>query len=288
MAPPSIVVYDGSLAGLLSVVFDAFAVGLRVDRLEREHRHAPAMFGEPVRVATDQRHARRVWAGLAEVEGFDRELVLRCWLYDTTEADSDIAHLLVRLFRDGAWAAEDYRDEAVFRCRQVHKKMFREIHRTHAFVRFAEAEDGLYFARIDPDFDVLPLAVEHFEQRYQDQEWMIWDGRRDYGFWYRPGSERSVLVGRPGAGSTADLGAGAPAAIVERDAEVAPPEGAADEDGFRKLWHTYFDSVNIAERANPKLHRAHVPVRYWRYLTEKRPENEGALPEDKRRRRSFE
>ena len=285
---PSIVVFDGSLAGLLSVVFDAFAVGLRVDRLEREARHAPAMFAEPVRVATDPAHARRVWAGLEKFADFDRELVLRCWLFDTTEADTDVAHLLVRMFRDGAWAAEDYRDEAVFRCRQVHKKMFREIHRVHAFVRFAEAEDGLYFARIDPDFDVLPLAVDHFERRYQDQEWMIWDGRRDYGFWYRPGSPRSVLVGRPGAGHTTDLEGGTAAAALEVGPADDAPAQASGEDAYRKLWRTYFDSVNIAERANPRLHRAHVPERYWRHLTEKRPENEGALPEDRRRRRSFD
>ena len=286
MAAPSIVVFDGSLAGLLSVVFDVFAIGLRVDRLERAHRHEPSMFAEPVRVATNRAHARRVWTKLGELDGFDRELVLRCWLFDTTESDSDIAHLLVRVFREGTWAAEDYRDEAVFRCRQVHKKMFREIHRTHAFVRFAEAEDGLYLARIDPDFDVLPLAVEHFEERYQDQEWLIWDGRRGYGFWFRPGSKRSVLVGRP-AGAFAD-GLGKREAVSLAEPSAAPPAEAADEDGFRKLWHTYFDSVNIAERANPKLHRAHVPVRYWRHLTEKRPENEGALPEDRRRRRSFD
>ena len=286
MAAPSIVVFDGSLAGLLSVVFDVFALGLRVDRLERAHRHEASMFAEPVRVATDPAHARRVWAKLGDVDGFDRELVLRCWLYDTTEADTDVAHLLVRVFREGAWAAEDYRDEAVFRCRRVHKKMFREIHRTHAFVRFAEADDGLFFARIDPDFDVLPLAVEHFEERYQDQEWLIWDGRRDYGFWFRPGRARSVLVGRPPGDAT--VGPGGRETIRLAGADAAPPLDAADEDGFRKLWRTYFDSVNIAERANPKLHRAHVPVRYWRHLTEKRPENQGALPEDRRRRRSFD
>ena len=271
--PPSIVVYDGSLAGLLSVVFDAFAVGLRVDRLERERDHAPGMFAAPARVAADPEHARRVWTGLGRVAGFDRELVLRCWLFDTVEADTDVVRLVSRVFREGAWAAEDYRDEAVLRCRRVHKKMFREIHRTHAFVRFSEAEDGLFVAKIEPDFDVLPLAVTHFEERYQDQEWVIWDDRRDYGFWFRPGDARSALVGRPAGGAAAD--------------DVAPTAASADEDGYRKLWRTYFESVDIAERANPRLHRAHVPVRYWRHLTEKHPDNAGALPEDKRRRRSF-
>ncbi len=284
--------FDGSLAGLLSVVFEVFARGLVVGRLERAQRYAPGMFGEPVTVATDGAHARRVWEGLGKFRGFDRELVLRNWLFDTTESDTDIVHLMVRMFREqSVEASEDYRDEAIFRCKQVHKKMFREIHRMHAFVRFAEAEDGLYFARIDPDFDVLPLAVEHFEERYQDQEWMIWDGKRNYGFWFTPGNTKSQrveaptdLVSMPAAPTQQVLpqgplpshtaGTAAPPANespAHNTNNVNITNTAAHEDGFQRLWGTYFDSVNIEARKNPKLHKMHVPPRYWRYLTEKRP-----------------
>ena len=267
MDPAGIVVYDGSLPGLLSVVFDAFDQHLSVKQLVRRRRHQASLLGAPVEVATDETKASRVWSGLQKLEGFDIKTVLKCWLFDTTQSDSDLAHLCIRLFRDGAWAAEDYRDEAVFRCKQVVKKMGREIHRTHAFVRFAEAEDGLYFARIDPDFDVLPLAVAHFEDRYQDQEWIIWDGRRGYGYWFRPGQTVSQRIdptdfdAEPGA-----LEAG----FSESQTE------AAHEDGFKTLWTAYFDCVNIAARANPKLHRQHVPTRYWRHLTEKRHKHTGA------------
>jgi probable DNA metabolism protein len=39
---------------------------------------------------------------------------------------------------------------------------------------------------------------------------------------------------------------------------------------YQVLWKSYFDSVNIKERKNPKLHLQHVPRRYWKYLSEKR------------------
>ena len=266
------VVFDGSLPGLLSVVFDVFAVGLAVGRLERAARHQPGMFATPVTVATDEAKAQRVWRGIERLrgqEGFDPELVLRCWLFDTTESDTDIAHLLARVFREGPQAAEDYRDESVYRCRQVHKKMFREIHRTHAFVRFAESADGLYLARIAPDFDVLPLAVEHFERRYQDQEWMIWDEARGYGYWYTPGQTRAVRVDPP-RDEVAELAASAEMPLLGQAASAKTEDApfAAREDGFRDLWATYYRSVNIEARRNPKLHRQHVPKRYWRRLIE--------------------
>uniref|UniRef100_UPI00307A7376 DUF4130 domain-containing protein n=1 Tax=Phocaeicola coprophilus TaxID=387090 RepID=UPI00307A7376 len=36
------------------------------------------------------------------------------------------------------------------------------------------------------------------------------------------------------------------------------------------LWKSYFKTVCIRERLNPVKHRKDMPVRYWKYLTEKR------------------
>ncbi|MDQ4141809.1 MAG: DUF4130 domain-containing protein, partial [Bacteroidota bacterium] len=44
-----------------------------------------------------------------------------------------------------------------------------------------------------------------------------------------------------------------------------------DETAYQELWQTYFNSVNIPERKNKKLHLRHIPVRYWKYLSEKQP-----------------
>ena len=45
---------------------------------------------------------------------------------------------------------------------------------------------------------------------------------------------------------------------------------AEAEPDYQVLWKSYFDSVNIPERKNMKLHLQHVPRRYWKYLSEKR------------------
>ena len=44
---------------------------------------------------------------------------------------------------------------------------------------------------------------------------------------------------------------------------------ANDEKLFRQLWKTYFKAICIKERWNPRKHRQDMPVRYWKYLTEK-------------------
>jgi probable DNA metabolism protein len=53
-----------------------------------------------------------------------------------------------------------------------------------AFIRFKKATDGMYFAIIDPDFNVLPLIFRFFKNRYADQRWLIYDVKRNYGLMY--------------------------------------------------------------------------------------------------------
>ena len=53
-----------------------------------------------------------------------------------------------------------------------------------AFVRFQLTKDGLYYCIIQPDYNVLPLISNHFEKRYADQRWLIYDSRRKYGIYY--------------------------------------------------------------------------------------------------------
>ncbi len=120
-----------------------------------------------------------------------------------------------------------------------------------AFVRFEKMKDGVYFAKIDPDFNVLPLIRNHFRKRYQDQKWMIYDLRRHYGIFYDL--------------ETCDFFYPEEKIDLKNLSEKFHEE----ENNYQKLWQRYFDKTNIKERKNMKLHLQHVPKRYWKYLTEK-------------------
>ena len=43
----------------------------------------------------------------------------------------------------------------------------------------------------------------------------------------------------------------------------------SDEMLFQKLWRTYFKAIAIKERSNPRKQRQDMPVRFWKYMTEK-------------------
>ena len=98
-------------------------------------------------------------------------------------------------------------------------------------------------------------------------------------------TEGQVLVAGEGLGSDADsdtLSAPrnskitiAPEAVVAEDSasDKAKPDVhlmSEDEQLIQRVWQTYFKSIAIEARRNPRLHRQNMPRRFWKYLIEKK------------------
>ncbi len=152
----------------------------------------------------------------------------------------------VRAVKTGSRAADLTAQTEIGRLSQ---KVRREAHRLKGFVRFQRTAANHYLALIDPRYDVLPLVRKHFEARYADQQWIIYDTRRNYGLCYDGSRARRLQL------TAAEL------KVLERAGE--------DEKQCQALWQKYFAAVNIPQRDNPKLHLSQLPRRFWRYLPEK-------------------
>jgi probable DNA metabolism protein len=112
----------------------------------------------------------------------------------------------------------------------------------------------MFYASIDPDFNVLPLISSHFKNRYADQEWIIYDLKRKYGLHYNLKTVEEITID-----FASEVNQKSPALILMDE----------KEELYSLLWKDYFKSANIVARKNTKLHVKHVPKRYWKYLTEK-------------------
>jgi probable DNA metabolism protein len=152
--------------------------------------------------------------------------------------------------------ALDYGTPAVRYVSDTAQKVHREKHRMEAFVRFQKTADDLFFSVVEPDFNVLPLIIRHFSERYADQKWLIYDKKRKYGIYYDMSKTSFVQIDMETPIGNAELGS------VLNESEHA----------YQQLWRDYFNSTNIKARKNMKLHIRHMPLRYWKYLTEKMPE----------------
>ena len=54
---------------------------------------------------------------------------------------------------------------------------------------------------------------------------------------------------------------------------------------YRKLWRSFYDTIAIEGRYNPKCRLTHMPKRYWNMMTEFQETDGTALPEKVEQRR---
>lgn len=248
-------VFDGSFEGLLTAVFESF---------ERKHTQVRLLlqgqtqnaFGEVFYIHPDPVKAERVWKGLQKKTGdVGYKNYYKAFLSEDPVIFQHLMDYALYIFHHGEGHALNFGNDHVLAIAQMSRKVHREKHRMEAFVRFQKSSDGLFVALIYPDYNVLPLIVPHFKNRYADQAWLIYDEKRKYGIHYDLAQVHEVKLGLQ---SVQDLSPAHTAINIE-EKEVL----------YSSLWRTYFKSTNIVERKNMKLHVQHVPKRYWRYLTEK-------------------
>ncbi|GEN68128.1 TIGR03915 family putative DNA repair protein [Chryseobacterium rhizosphaerae] len=247
-------IYDGSFDGLFTAVFEVFEYHYKdVEITGREKFFQENIFAEIHEVITQTDKSDRVLKKLEQHIGKQGiHQLLKVFLSDDPESEILILSAVKQSIQHpGENILENFADHDILKISKICKSVDRERHRMTAFVRFEKMKDGIFFAKIDPDFNVLPLIRKHFKDRYQDQKWMIYDLRRNYGILY-------------------DL----------ENCDFFHPEEKPDfnqyqqkfhdeEKNYQTLWQRYFTKTNIVERKNLKLHIQHVPRRYWKYLTEK-------------------
>ena len=134
-------------------------------------------------------------------------------------------------------------DADVVRARSMDQAVHREIHKTHAFVRFREmrTESGpVYVAWFEPAHHTLEAAAPFFVRRFANMRWAIltprvtahWDGAE---LTFGPGAERA-----------------------------SAPTG----DALEALWRTYYSNIFNPARLKTDTMRANMPRKYWRNLPE--------------------
>lgn len=248
--------YDGSFEGLLTAVFEIFEYKIIDPAIYEADKAAASLFCNPHNVITDKTKFERVYKKLQQKLTPNALLQLgNSFLSELKEIPDVIYRYIVYVLSSKTAVENNFTNPDVLFIQQTSRKVHREKHRMEAFVRFQLTKDGLYYCIIQPDYNVLPLISSHFEKRYADQRWLIYDSRRKYGIYYDLQKVESVSLNFEIDNNNKN----AMAAIYDEKEEL-----------YQRLWQQYFNSVNIAARKNLKLHIQHMPKRYWRYLVEKK------------------
>ena len=250
--------FDNTMDGLLTAVFDTFALKEQAVELLREGDALPLFCDRIYKVHTDEEKARRVWAGLEK--RLSREamrLISVSWLSELRELNQPLFHYICKVFRQGD-IARNFADPDVLAVTNIARRVLHEQLRMKQFIRFQKAKDGTYLAVVSPDHNVLPLIIDHFQDRFNDQSWLIYDAKRHYGYYYDGKNVLRITFENEEA-VPFDLGNG----------KLKDDVLSSDDQLLQNLWRTYFKAICIKERMNPRKQLNDMPRRYWKYMTEK-------------------
>lgn len=248
-------IYDGSFNGFLTAVFHGFEQKLPYADIQAQGQVQRGLFAETETIFTNKEKAQRVWNGIRNKSNTAIKHIYFAFLSEQRDIETLLYRYTQKLMGNKANIALDFSDDCVLKINQLAHKVGREKHRMEAFVRFQLTKDQIYFANIEPDYDVLPLISKHFRNRYADQQWIIYDVKRKYGLYYNLDKVEIISLDLEDIFSNS----------IKRNNRLT-----SAEHEFQDLWQNYFKSTTIKSRINSKLHTQHVPKRYWKYLSEKK------------------
>jgi len=247
--------YDKTFEGLLTAVFDAYSRKSFPDRLLSENDVEPLFTDACHTVISSEEKSGRVWKSLQrKMPKKAANMLMYVWLSEIEGIDELLFRYICKTFDHTHSIAYNFGDADVLEVEKIARKVGHEALYIKQFIRFQKAADGIFFAPIRPIYNALPLAINHFTDRFADQQWVIYDLRRNYGYYYDLHTTREITF------------ADEDNALREKLDESVMD---LDEKLFQELWQGYFKALTIKERINPRLHRQHMPVRFWRYMTEK-------------------
>ena len=248
-----ILLYDGTFEGLLTAVFDSYSYSPAPTAIDLSALYQPQLGCRYKEVTTDPALSERVIRGIRREMGpLGYRKVWQAFLH----ADGDKATAIYRYIRLGMREGERIHrmltHPAVMAVDKLCALTGREACFLTEFVRFSEVEGHLYYAEITPEHFTLPLIMPHFAARMNAHSFLIHDKTHGVAGVY----DRKEWV------------------LVSTEGMTVPALSEA-EMAYRRLWKGFYDAIAIKERMNPELRRQLMPKKYWKNITEMRPDLNG-------------
>ena len=197
-------------------------------------------------ITADESKCARVKNKIAEYDGAalnDIKLVLRSCAGNREQTALEYIRLIIQHKRPVRAMTHI---PAVLETEDIRKKVTGELHKMKGFLRFMENDRGVLYAPYSPDNDITDLIAPHFAERLKNQKFVIHDIKRKTAAMY-DGNE-----------------------IIVCHADGADIYLSEYEQTFEELWKLYYKSVNIEDRPHERQMKGYMPVRYWKFLPEKR------------------
>lgn len=241
-----IYLYDGSFDGLLTAIFEIY---LRKEEpkqivFEENFQHG---FDQIVRnIQTDEDKSKRVGDGFRKKCGkqaFDN-IVTAFLCADEGKSYSIYKYMKIG-FALGRSRVYEIGYSEVLDIVKICERVKKEAHLMTGFIRFRLMEDGIFYSKIEPTHNIIPIVMPFFADRYSDQPFIVHAPNHQIAGYYD--LQKWVIV------------------EVE---ELNLSDMHEDGLDYEKMWKRFYETIAIKERTNSVCRRNHMPMKYWKNLPE--------------------
>lgn len=242
-----IYIYDGTWDGFLTAIHHTYYDRERVTNIESALTYQQNLIDEYRTIGINKQKARSVEQAILNKISYESfENIQKCFFSELVGREMWILNYVKLGFKVGSKIDYMLGDQPVLNVLIPARKVGMECHRMLGLLRFELLENNIYYAKIEPDHNIITFISPHFRERFANQNWIIHDIKRNLASLY---NTKKMLI------SYMDL------------SDI--PELHSNEIKFQDLWRNYYKHIAIKNRYNPKLQKNFLPKRYWKNLTEK-------------------
>lgn len=241
-------IYDGSIDGLFTIVFDAYASKTLPTSIYSKNSYLYRFTDNVVNIETDYSKSERIFKGIEKnISSETLYQTYNAFLSCQENKEMNILKYILHGFVVGPKINNMLSLDYVLNVQKLCKNVLRETDKFYGILRFIQIQNNLYYASIHPDNNIIEKLGNHFIARLPSQNFIIHDKNRNIALLYN--TKNYCIIDVPNNFKITDI--------------------SKEEKLFQDLWKTFFNTIAIKERTNPRLQMQYMPKKYWKDLVEK-------------------
>lgn len=251
-------VCEDSFDGILTAVYEAFQQKGRQVNIIVDGEYNFDLFTEYIQVATDYEKSRKVAHTIySKISSLAYDIIYHVAISAEKDKCSIILGMVIAGLQHGAKIVQELTNPLVQRCSDIAKKVYNEAHFYLEILRFEELAEGILMATIAPTANVMVSTMEHFSDRFPEENFFIYDENRRLCGIHEKNSPYFIR-------ENICIEELLDAWRRDHKTELARLE----QDQYADLWKVFFASIAIKERENYVLQRGNLPLHYRKHMTE--------------------
>lgn len=245
---------DDNIEGIFTAVYDGWKWGAAGNQLKIavSEPEGPELFCTFEKIKTDTEKAAKVTAAVKRKLGNHLYETL-CYVAASSHENKGTVIFCILLKalnhgRNDRRVMDDVKDPYVALASKLYIKVWREVHKFYGFIRFSQLGNGILYSKIAPENDILFLIAPHFENRFSNENWIIYDEIRNKALLHEKKKKCVIRIG------------------VKENFEKEYI--LSEKEEYEQLWRIFCKNISIKERENHVLQQQMLPLKYRSNMAE--------------------